>query len=437
MTSDRQRSAGWKIPEQIDDHELLCVQLFVPKNTLYLGAFNAALKSLMQWFSWEKSWESGDTRASEAAAYWRYLLDTYLCIDYDNPLEDDGVPCCCGGKEKSTRISESGIWQEFDTETNEWVDAPEDDPRNSSPQAPPLPGATTSLKKCAAADNVRNMFEGWKEQLMDILAAGTFVGAIIAAIIGFLGAVLSLSVVGTAVGVFLLGLAAALLQAGEDGVETEIDTEALDELRCILYQESDADGRYNDSRFQNVLARIDARFTGLAWRFFHDTIASMGVVGLNNATTAGASTSTACEDCEDCGCIPENMTRIPIGAMEMTYDPAPDSCGSSAGSDYCQWLAIPLTVEVTWPDTYCFDRITFWGYRNYTVLNPTALIVTVDEEVQEVPLTGGGGFYEVTVFFGEFHRTNKFSWHMVWGDGTEGTAAEMRHADPWNCPPPE
>jgi hypothetical protein len=80
MPSDAQKNAGWLLPEQIADHELICVSLKIPNVREYRAAFLGALYSLTKWFNWDKSYEPGDTRASQAAHYWRELLYEYLEI---------------------------------------------------------------------------------------------------------------------------------------------------------------------------------------------------------------------------------------------------------------------------------------------------------------------------------------------------------------------
>lgn len=84
MPSDAQKNKGYELPEQIDGHDLICVTLKIPNVRQYRAAFRAALKSLEEWQNWEKT---GDTQGSQAAAYWRYLINEYLrfgdCDEWD------------------------------------------------------------------------------------------------------------------------------------------------------------------------------------------------------------------------------------------------------------------------------------------------------------------------------------------------------------------
>jgi len=80
MTSKRQRKSGWLLPEEITGHDLIDVCLKIPDTERYRMAFRGALWSLGKWYNWEKTYTQGDTRAAEAAEYWREILHLYLSI---------------------------------------------------------------------------------------------------------------------------------------------------------------------------------------------------------------------------------------------------------------------------------------------------------------------------------------------------------------------
>lgn len=81
MTSEAQKNAGYLLPEQITGHDLICVRLRIPNVREYRAALRGALKSLTEWWNWEKSYQSGDTRATQAAAYFRELINDYLTFE--------------------------------------------------------------------------------------------------------------------------------------------------------------------------------------------------------------------------------------------------------------------------------------------------------------------------------------------------------------------
>lgn len=298
MTSEAQKKAGYLIPEPIRDYELLCVQFFIPNNIYYIGAFTAQLEQLAQWWNWEKTYLPGDTRASQAAQYWRYLIDAYLCIKFNQPKEDDGMPCC-DDNPVLTRYSPDGVFQTSPDGGATWVDNPEADPRNTYVQAPPLPGADSDAKKCAAADNVRDIFTQYRDNLVDLLTAGTPLVALIAGILAFIAVITGVSGAAIGISVLLMGLAAELLTLTPAAVEAAIDATALEEFKCLVYCRMGDNGQLTYAAWQSLLQDINGAFSGFAHTFFFQTVNAMGYIGISNAGTIGASTAA---DCGDCGC---------------------------------------------------------------------------------------------------------------------------------------
>lgn len=80
MTSKAQRNKGWILPEVLTGYDLIDVCLKIPDNDRYRAAFRGLLWQLGKWYNWEKSYTPGDTRAKEAAEYWREILHLYLDI---------------------------------------------------------------------------------------------------------------------------------------------------------------------------------------------------------------------------------------------------------------------------------------------------------------------------------------------------------------------
>lgn len=80
MTSTAQKQAGYLLPDKLTPHDLICVEMKIPNERLYRAAFVGALTELGRWWNWQKTYEGGDTRASDAAQYWRTLIDEHLQI---------------------------------------------------------------------------------------------------------------------------------------------------------------------------------------------------------------------------------------------------------------------------------------------------------------------------------------------------------------------
>ena len=62
---------GYRLPQELIDHELLCLKVPVPNNREYKAALWGALTELTKWWVWEKDDRRGGTIAAQ---YWRELL---------------------------------------------------------------------------------------------------------------------------------------------------------------------------------------------------------------------------------------------------------------------------------------------------------------------------------------------------------------------------
>lgn len=204
---------------------------------------------------------------------------------------------CCPDDGTLHRFTEDGIYQTSEDGGETWVDDPDGDPRNDGYAAPPLPG-TGPDTQCAAADNARDYLKSIRDQIIDGLEASSTVLIIIAAVIGAIGFLIGLSGAGIGISVLLFGLAGGLLSMTPEEVAEQIDDEALDTFKCILYCHMEENGQFTYEGWQAVLSDIDDQFTGFTHEFFHGLVAAMGYIGLSNATTIGAETA---DDC-DCGC---------------------------------------------------------------------------------------------------------------------------------------
>lgn len=97
MPSEAQRKKGWILPESVEGHPLICVSMLIPDVPEYRAAYRGALQELGKWWNWEKT---GDTRATQAAQYWRRLLYEHYKIGdcaqglpdcYEIPLDDPRI----------------------------------------------------------------------------------------------------------------------------------------------------------------------------------------------------------------------------------------------------------------------------------------------------------------------------------------------------------
>lgn len=76
MSSDKQKKAGYRLPDTIEGHPLTPICGYIPDDPRYHAAFRGAVWQLGKWWNWEKSYQAGDNRATRAAAVFRDALMT-------------------------------------------------------------------------------------------------------------------------------------------------------------------------------------------------------------------------------------------------------------------------------------------------------------------------------------------------------------------------
>lgn len=80
---------GYPLPDgPISGYPLICVTLKIPDALQYRQDFIGHIWELGKWWNWEHSGVPGDTRATQAAAYWRELIYDHMVIG------ECPVDCC-------------------------------------------------------------------------------------------------------------------------------------------------------------------------------------------------------------------------------------------------------------------------------------------------------------------------------------------------------
>jgi len=227
-------------------------------------------------------------------------IDQSLILRWQGNLARKLMSGCCPDDESIHRYLPDGTYQTSDDGGVTWHDDPTGDPRYSAPLAPPLPGTPGGALRCAAADNVRDQYKQMRDNTIALLTGGTTVLLIVAGLVGLIGSILAISVVGISFGVMLFTLAGVLLSLTPESVAEQIDDEALDTFRCIVYCNLDENGRVRVGGFDDILSRITSQFDTFPETFFYTITASLTATGINNAATMGVATASDCDEC-DCG----------------------------------------------------------------------------------------------------------------------------------------
>lgn len=238
-------------------------------------------------------------------------IDQSLILHWRGNLARKLMSGCCPDDETLSRFTEEGVFQTSEDGGETWTDNPGADPRNDAIQNPPLPGEPGNAKKCAAADNVRDLFKQYRDNLSSLLDASPTLVALIAGILAFIAIITGISGAAIGISVLLMGLAAGLLELEEGEIDTLIDDTVLDQFRCLVYCRMDNDGRLNYEQWLGLLADIASTFSDFPELFFYQTVNAMGWIGVNNAGTVGVTTADDCGDCdcEDEGCATDWTTE--------------------------------------------------------------------------------------------------------------------------------
>lgn len=224
MTSEKQKSAGWILPEQLTDHPLLCVKMLIPDNEEYRAAFLGAIDSLQEWWNWEKSYQEGDTRASQAAAYWRVLILDHLCIRYGEHV----ITNCDDGTNK--------ILYQLQQQNNELINARRSDAYDGTPtsiniNAPTdnFNGDNSTNRNLALCSATRDYVNSRVLETLNLYRYNLGLASVAAGIAGWFGGIFG--VIGGGVAVIIAALQLIPIE------EAAADEQALIDVGCMLYDD--------------------------------------------------------------------------------------------------------------------------------------------------------------------------------------------------------
>lgn len=278
---------SFPVPEDLTpDTYCLCIQM--PNDPTWKTVIAGLLWQPAEWFNWQRD----DAKSGTVLAhYWREI---FAQIDWST------MSCCCDDIPLS-RFTSEGVYQTSNDGGVTWVDNPGADPRNISPQLPPIVSTGNPVDdRCRSATNVVSAMTSAVDEFGGEL--GT-VGSILA---------LALAIVSAIVGVFavppsatvLIPIVIALAQAIysiASGTYLALFTPSVyNDLQCILYCNCPSDGTFTDQNYRDILTAIDGHgFDVNVALTFTSVISGWGLHGLNDAARGG---STATGDCTDCGC---------------------------------------------------------------------------------------------------------------------------------------
>jgi len=235
----------------------------------------------------------------------RWWSDVGTDIDQDTieAFRDDIIRrlmmSCCGGEfETIFRWTEDGTLQSSTDGGTTWQDDPQDDPRNSSPIFPPVPGDVTDDKKCIAATSAMTLIkEQVGDQLTDDMSRYTL-GQIIS---DWVNTVLQTSNVFEAIVTIVTNQILALVIAT---LRPALTDSVYDKLKCCILSSMADDLSFDDAQWTAVRSCITSDISGIAGVFFEHLIYLIGKVGLTNLVRSQAATSGDCSCGVGCDDLP-------------------------------------------------------------------------------------------------------------------------------------
>lgn len=186
-----------------------------------------------------------------------------------------------------------GVIQWQDPDTDEWEDTETGDERDNGEAPTPYPDNPDGA--CLSAENITAFYQSNLTNIRADVALGKNVTAIAA---GFTGAA-SLFMPVLLYGTIALSLSAAALALTEAGLDVMLETEHLDNFKCVVYCNAEDDGSITASAFTAIRDGMESWASGLELEIIQYYLDCFGSVGLQRQ---GAAMGVTTGHCEDCGC---------------------------------------------------------------------------------------------------------------------------------------
>lgn len=246
------------------------------------------LRGLLDPVGWKTRWWS-DVDAP---------IDSDVILEFRDDLIRRLMMSCCGDETPiQYRYTSDGVLQKSEDGGETWVDAPQDDVRNNSPQFPPMSGEDGDDKKCIAATGAAVLL---KEQVGDNLTDDMTRAALLAILTGWVTTFIQTSnpyeALKTVINNVIFALEIVLLRPA-------LTDDTYDQFKCILYCHMNDDASVSEDELNLIQFDILTQITGIAGSFYSQIVFLLGAGGLTNLLRAAGSSTGDCEDC-DCndGC---------------------------------------------------------------------------------------------------------------------------------------
>jgi len=225
------------------------------------------------------------------------VIDTDLIRHWSANLAEKLMNGCCDDN-KIFRFTADGTLQSSTDGGVTWQDDPQEDPRLTAPEMPPLPGADGDAKRCQAANNITAHIKEIADKLISDAGAWSGISTLLAIcleILIFIGIIGS----GGLLSPLLLGLAGALLFAGSAAFAAAMTPAVWDQFNCIVYCNLNDDGTCTQAQLSQMIAQAASEFAGVAHEFLARNLI---LIGLDGVINMGRTMSDRDFDCATCIC---------------------------------------------------------------------------------------------------------------------------------------
>lgn len=315
------------IPENLTP-ETCCLCIQMPQDPTWKAVIAGLLFQPAEWFNWQRDDEKS---GKILAQYWRNIYEN---IDWS-------IMSCCCDQIPLSRFTSDGTYQTSTDGGATWVDNTGADPRNASPQLPPIPSTGVPANdQCRSATNVvaamTSAVEAFGSELGTVGSIIALAAAIATAVVGVFAFPPSYTVLIPIV----IALAQAIYSIASGTYLALFTPTVYNDLQCILYCNCDTSGTFSQTNYLDILTAIDAHgFDSNVALTFTSVIRGWGVNGLNDAARGGSVDAGDCSDCH-CGsyCVDQDFT---VNNGDWTN--VPRAWGNPAG----EW-----TLGQGWKATY-------------------------------------------------------------------------------------
>jgi hypothetical protein len=272
---------NFPIPSETPE-DTRCIRIQIPNNDDWMQVFVGLLAQPTYWFNWQRDEGRNGTLMAQ---HWTKLFDQ---IDWSD------MSCCCDEAPVQYRYTSDGVLQRSTDGGTTWEDAPTYDPRNYSPQFPPMTGPDDADKKCLAATGaVALLKEQVGNQLTDDMSRYTLSQLIK----DWVGTMIESSNPFQALVTVTVNQIFALVIAT---LRPALTDDVYDTLKCILYCRMATDASFNDAQWALVRSDTTSKISGIAGVFLEHLVYLLGTVGLTNLARASGASEGDCSACGDC-----------------------------------------------------------------------------------------------------------------------------------------